>query len=69
MAITRVTVSCYNLLVEIESEHQYPDQLSDLAHRARELFGEAVTVAKEQGIDIYNLDIEEEEITAEEDRD
>ncbi len=71
MAMTKITVSCFALFVEIETDHDYPDAISDIAHRTRDLFNEAITIAKENGIDIYEPDLEEliDGVNAEDDPD
>lgn len=71
MAITKVTVSCFNLFCEIETEHIYPDGIGDIASRAKELFNDAIKIAKENGIDIYDQDLEEmiDGLSAEDDPD
>ncbi len=51
----RVHVSLHNLIVEVESELAYPDQISDLANRAMIVFISAIQAAKESGVDITKV--------------
>jgi hypothetical protein len=69
--VGRVVISLHRLYVEIEQEASYPDQLTDLTNRAKELLATSITVAKEQGIDIRSEDFCDCEVDAgdEEDED
>jgi hypothetical protein len=51
----RVHISLYNLIVELETDTAYPDQLTDMANRTLNLFQNAVLTAKETGIDITEI--------------
>ena len=55
----KVVLSLHQLYVEIEHEASYPDQISDLGSRALTLFVQALTMAKESGMDIRNFDFAE----------
>jgi hypothetical protein len=60
----RVHISLYNLIVELEADNAYPDQMTDMANRTLNLFQNAVLTAKETGIDITEmalLDLDEDE--------
>ena len=57
--MTKITVSLYNLFVEVESDFKYPDQVQDMANRASWLFVTALSSAKEAGIDLAKLTLEE----------
>ena len=60
----RVHISLYNLIVELEADNAYPDQMQDMANRTLNLFQNAVLTAKETGIDITEmalLDLDEDE--------
>jgi hypothetical protein len=48
----RVVLSLHQLYVEIEHEAVYPDQITDMASRAYELFLNSLMAAKESGMDI-----------------
>jgi len=69
--VGRVVISLHRLYVEIEQEASYPDQLTDLTNRAKELLATSIIVAKEQGIDIRSEDFCDCEVDAgdEEDED
>ena len=56
LPIGRVVISLHRLYVEIEQEASYPDQLTDLTNRAKELLSTSMIIAKEQGIDIRSED-------------
>lgn len=57
----RVHISLYNLIVELESDAGYPDQMTDMANRTLNLFQNAVLTAKETGIDIMQMELLEDE--------
>ena len=62
----RVILSLHTLYIEIEHEAKYPDQISDMASRAYDLYCNALQGAKNAGIDIrvapdYDFDIDEED--------
>jgi hypothetical protein len=69
LPIGRVVVSLHRLYVEIEQEASYPDQLTDLTNRAKELLATSMVIAKEQGIDIRSDNFCECEVDAEEEDD
>ena len=60
MADARVHISLHNLIVEIEQDSAYPDQMTDMSNRALMLFMSALTAAKDSGIDIteFGMDLE-----------
>ncbi len=62
--VGRVVISLHRLYVEIEQEASYPDQLTDLTNRAKELLATSMVIAKEQGIDIRNMDFCDCEVDA-----
>ena len=64
--VGRVVISLHRLYVEIEQEASYPDQLTDLTNRAKELLATSMVIAKEQGIDIRSEDFCECDDDAEE---
>jgi len=45
------------LIVELETDTSYPDQLTDMANRTLNLFQNAVLTAKETGIDIAEMEL------------
>ena len=60
----RVHISLYDLIVELEADNAYPDQMTDMANRTLNLFQNAVLTAKETGIDITEmalLDLDDDE--------
>ena len=57
----KVTISLFNLFIEIEQDGVYPDQVQDMANRALFLFMSAVKTCKENQLDIRDFDLEEEE--------
>jgi hypothetical protein len=57
----RVHISLYNLIIEIEQDKAYPDQLTDMSNRALMLFMSAIQTCKEAGLDIRNFDFEEDD--------
>jgi hypothetical protein len=67
--VGRVVISLHRLYVEIEQEASYPDQLTDLTNRAKELLATSMIIAKEQGIDIRSEDFCDCEVDAEEEDD
>lgn len=54
-----VNISLYNLFIEIEDDTKYPDQMDDLSARALHLFSEALKTAKEIGVDICEMKLED----------
>jgi hypothetical protein len=64
----RVQISLWSLAVVVEAELKYPDQIDDIVNRASTLFITGLMSAKNQGLDITQVnfvDIGDE--TAEED--
>lgn len=57
----KVTISLFNLFVEVEQLGVYPDQIQDMANRAVFLFNSAIETCKINQLDIRELDLEEEE--------
>jgi len=55
----RVHISLYNLIIEIEQDKAYPDQLLDMSNRALMLFMSAIQTCKENNLDIRHFDFEE----------
>ena len=62
MASARVHLRLYNLIVEVELEGAvYPDQITDMSNRALSVFQLALTSAKEAGVDICQVSLEDYE--------
>lgn len=59
MGMGRVHLSLYNLIVEVEQETAYPDQMLDLTNRAYETFANAIAFCKEAQLDIRSEDVED----------
>jgi len=57
----KVHISLYNLIIEIEQDKAYPDQLLDMSNRALMLFISAIQTCKENNLDIRHFDLEEED--------
>lgn len=57
--MARVHISLYNLIVEVEQENAYPDQMLDLTNRAYEAFANAIAYCKEANLDIRSGDPED----------
>jgi hypothetical protein len=61
----KISLSLHQLVVEVEHETVYPDQLTDMANRAFSLFHSALQSAQEQQIDIRmtldEIDIHEDD--------
>lgn len=55
----RVHLSLYNLIIECESDFQYPDQMQDMTNRALGLFVGALEVCKANNLDIRIADIDD----------
>jgi hypothetical protein len=53
----RVHLSLHNLIVELETDTAYPDQMTDLSNRCLNLFQNAVLTAKETGVDIRDMEL------------
>jgi len=63
----RVQISLWSLSVAIESEAQYPDQIDDIINRAGSLFITGMMAAKNQGLDIAQVQLIEFEPSPDED--
>lgn len=57
----KVHISLYNLIIEIEQDKAYPDQLLDMSNRALMLFISAIQTCKDNNLDIRHFDLEEED--------
>ena len=57
--ILRISISLYDLEVEIEGNATYPDAISDICNRATTSFITALMAVKESGIELFKL-IEED---------
>jgi hypothetical protein len=53
----RVQISLWSLSVVIESEIKYPDQIDDIINRAGSLFITGMMAAKNQGLDIAQVQV------------
>jgi hypothetical protein len=53
----RVQISLWSLSVVIESEVKYPDQIDDIINRAGSLFITGMMAAKNQGLDISQVQL------------
>jgi len=62
----RVHLSLFNLIIEVESDAIYPDQMHDMTNRALGLFEGALEICKVNNLDIRSDDlddyIEEEDV-------
>tara|TARA_R110000868_G_scaffold338487_2_gene599267 strand:+ start:3104 stop:3313 length:210 start_codon:yes stop_codon:yes gene_type:complete len=52
MADARIVIALHELVIEIEQDSTYPDQMTDMSNRALMLFMASLTAIKESGIDI-----------------
>ena len=52
MAFSSVEIRCGGLVVNVQTDLQYPDHLDDLCARSLNLFKEGVSTAKANNIDI-----------------
>ena len=52
---SQIAIRCGGLTVELGTETEYPDMIDDLTNRALNVFKEAITAAKENGVDIGNM--------------
>lgn len=59
-----IVLTLHGLYVEINTSHDYPDNLDDLVKRAQEALAFGIALAKENEIDITtkNVWVEDEEI-------
>ena len=55
----RVHISLFNLIVEVESEFKYPDQMQDMSNRAMQLFMGAIEFCKANNLDIRSDDVDD----------
>ena len=62
-----VTISLHKLYVEVVHEASYPDQMTDISNRAKELFESVLKLAQESKVDIRSFDYDEIEDEFEED--
>jgi len=65
----RVQISLWSLAVMVEAELKYPDQIDDIVNRASTLFVTGLMAAKNQDLDIAQVNFVDlgDETTAEED--
>jgi hypothetical protein len=63
MAQAKVHISLFNLIIEVESDFQYPDMMQDLTNRALNSFITTMDYCKSNGMDIRSeeFDLEDEE--------
>ncbi len=59
----RVHISLFNLIVEVESDFKYPDQMQDMSNRAMALFMGAIEFCKANNLDIRTDDVDDSTIT------
>ena len=52
---THMEIRCGGLIVQIGTETEYPDLVDDLANRIIAVYKEAMTHAKENGIDVSDM--------------
>jgi len=57
----RVQISLWSLAVMVEAELKYPDQIDDICNRANSLFVTGLMAAKNQGIDIVQPELIDED--------
>jgi hypothetical protein len=55
----KVHISLFNLIVEVESDSKYPDQISDMSNRAIGLFMGAIEFCKANNLDIRSDDVDD----------
>jgi hypothetical protein len=55
----RVHISLFNLIVEVESDFKYPDQMQDMSNRAMSLFQGAIEFCKTNNLDIRTQDVDD----------
>ena len=55
----RVHISLFNLIVEVESDFKYPDQMQDMSNRAMALFMGAIEFCKANNLDIRTQDVDD----------
>lgn len=61
MAQARVHISLFNLIIEVESDFQYPDMMQDLANRALTSFITTMDYCKENNMDIRSEEFDLED--------
>ncbi len=52
---THVSIRCGGMEVSIGTDTAYPDMVSDITNRCLNTFQEAMTTAKNNGVDIGNM--------------
>lgn len=57
----RIAICLHQLYIEIEHDASYPDQLTDMSNRALQMLTSVLSIAKESGMDIRQIEFEEEE--------
>jgi hypothetical protein len=57
----RIHLSLFNLIIEIEQDGIYPDQVQDIANRAVQMFQEALAICKINQLDIRDFQLEDDE--------
>ena len=55
----RVHISLFNLIIEVESDFKYPDQMQGMSNRAMGLFMGAIEFCKANNLDIRSEDVED----------
>jgi hypothetical protein len=50
--MAKISINLYNLWIEVQSDTNYPDHISDISNRALNLFIEALEYAKKNNLDI-----------------
>lgn len=63
MSQARVHISLFNLIIEVESDFQYPDMMQDMCNRALTSFITTMDYCKANNMDIRSeeFDLEDEE--------
>lgn len=57
----RIAICLHQLYIEIEHDASYPDQLTDMSNRALQILTSVLSIAKESGLDIRQIEFEEED--------
>jgi hypothetical protein len=55
MAYSQISIRLGGLAVELGTEAQYPDMVTDLTNRCLSTFKEAMDKAKENGVDVGDM--------------
>ena len=55
----RVHISLFNLIVVVESDSKYPDQMLDMSNRAMHMFMTAIEFCRDNNLDIRSSDIDD----------